>query len=165
SASGPSAGQGLVGSIRTPSESEEQDDTSAQPAANSPTALSWARYVIGLDQAIESIRNQADERLLQEEQPAEALVPDTTLLDPDDAARQTGTTPFLEPAVGGASRRFEAEKDRLEAIDVAIGSWGREAPASSQSLLPITPGTKVTESSTPVPRFVELEDRANLFPH
>ena len=35
------------------------------------TPLSWARYVIGLDQAIESIRNEADRRLRQEQQRGE----------------------------------------------------------------------------------------------
>jgi len=156
-----SAGQSLVGPNPTPEETEELGNTLALSAANPPTALSWARYVIGLDQALETIRNEADGRLLQEARPALAEEPDTTLLDQDDAARPTSTTTFLEQE---AIRRVKAEEARLDTIDVAIGSWRLKEPAWLQSLFPVPHGSTITESSTPVPRFVNLKDRAKLFP-
>jgi len=158
------AGQSVFGPSQTSEESEElRDNAPAQPAPNQPNPLSWARYVIGLDQAIESIRREADERLRQEEQPVKVEKPDTTQLDQDDAARRTDTTTFLERAIFGAGRRFDAAEDRLAAIDVTIGSWGPEDPAPLQSLFPILPDPTITKSPTPHARVVEVKDRAELF--
>ena len=164
-AAGPgAAGQSLLGQSRTSAEVEDLGDAAAQSAGNPPAPLSWARYVIGLDQAIESIRKEADKRLLQEQQPAKAKQADTTQLDPADTARPADTTTFLDQGVSRDGRGFKAEKDRFEAIDVTIGSWGLAETAPLQSLIPINPGTAASEPSTLVPRFVEIKDQASLVP-
>ena len=126
--------------------------------------MSWARYVIGLDEAIESIRNEADARLLEEQQPAKAEPPGTTLLEPDDVAAPPVTTSALEQADFATSRRVEAIDDRLEAIDTTIGSWGRPDPASLQSIFPRLPDPTITKSPASSSRVVRVQDRAELFP-
>jgi hypothetical protein len=126
--------------------------------------MSWARYVIGLDEAIESIRNEADARLLEEQQPAKAEPPGTTLLEPDDVAAPPVRTSALEQAVFATSRRVEAIDDRLEAIDTTIGSWERPDPASLQSIFPRLPDSTITKSPAPSSRVVRVQDRAELIP-
>ncbi|MFI5457562.1 MAG: beta strand repeat-containing protein [Isosphaerales bacterium] len=160
------AGQSLVGPNHPSEEAEDFADFSAPPAANAATALSWARYVTGVDQAIEKLRNEADHRLLQEEQPAKAQEPGTTLLEEDGGARQTdsATSLDLEPTVSGASHRSETGPDRWDVIDAAIGSLGQEEATSYRSLLPITVGSTVTRSTTPVSQLVELNGREQRFP-
>jgi large repetitive protein len=161
-----SAGQSLLGAIRTPEESEVLDDASAQATANPPTPLSWARYVTGVDQAIEALRNEADQRLLEEQKPAKAEEPGTTLLEEDGGARQTVPATSLEPAASEVSRRSAAIPDLWEAIDAAIGSLGQQKATSYRSLLSTTPtpGPAVTKPSSFVPQLVELNGLANLFP-
>jgi len=160
-----SAGQSLIGPNHPPEDAEEFADFSTPPAANAQTApLSWARYVTGVDQAIEKLRNEADHRLLEEKLPAKAQEPGTTLLQEDGGARQTDSATSQEPAVSGASRRSETGPDRWEVIDAAIGSLGQEEVTSYRSLLPITLGSAATRSSTPVSQLVELNGRDKLFP-
>jgi len=158
-----SAGQSLVGPNQATEETEEIADFSTPPAANPPNALSWARYVTGVDQAIEKLRNEADQRLRQEQQPAKAQEPGTTLLDEDGGARQTQSATSLEPGVSGVGRRSEAEPVRWETIDAAIRSLEEPEASSYRSPAPITPGTTVTKSPSFVPQLVELNGYAKLF--
>jgi hypothetical protein len=159
-----SAGQSLVGSNRTPEESEVLDDISAEATANAPSALSWARYVTGVDQAIEALRNEADQRLLEEQGPAKAEEPGTTLLEEAGGARQTDSAASLEPAVSELSRRSAPEPDRWKAIDAAFGSLEQEEATSYRSLLPTALETPVTKPPSFVPQLVELNGLANPFP-
>jgi len=169
--SGPGgAGQSVVGATHTMDESEEAPaaDAPAQPATakEQPNPMSWARFVIGLDQAIESLRNEADARLHDEEEPAKAPKPGTTLLDQDDAAGQPATTSFslMQQAILAASRQFEAGDDRLDAVDMAIGSWGRPDPNNLQSIFPVLPDPTITKTPPSSSRVVRVTDRAELFP-
>jgi hypothetical protein len=165
SATGPgSAGQSLVGPLRTPDEPEVLEELAVDPGANALPALSWARYVMGLDQAIESLRDQADARLLQEEQPATAEKPGATRLDDVQAGRPTEKTSCLDQAVWGTGRWLDAEDQRLSAIDQTIGSWNQNEPGSSQSLFPSLADRSLRKSHAPSARFVEVVDREKLFP-
>ena len=95
------AGQSLFASLRTPENPDVLlEDPVAQPAVVAAPELAWARYVMGLDQAIESIRAEVDARLIQEAQPANAVEPDTTLLEEEAPARAAG-----DHLVIGAGRR------------------------------------------------------------
>ncbi len=150
-ASSGSAGQSLTGMFRSPEEEfEEFAEIAAAPGAQAPAAAAWARYVSGLDQAIERVGREADEQLFQEQQPAKAAAPGTSLLEQDDAAGQAGTATFVEEAALEAGRRVKAERDRLEAIDHSLGNWTKESPRALRSLLPIAPASALTRSLTPV---------------
>jgi hypothetical protein len=174
------AGQSLTSTFSNPEEElEELAEITAAPGAQPPAAAAWSRYVSGLDQAIERVRSEADERLFQEQLPAKAAAPGTTLLEQDDAAGPTGTATFVEEAALEAGRRVKAEGDRLEAIDNSIGAWTRESPTALRSLLPTAPPWAFTKSPTPVAqvaphersgsptllsRLVEFDDRGVLCP-
>jgi hypothetical protein len=140
------------------------EDTSAEPAVNAPAALSWTRFVMGLDQAIEAIRRDMDARLLQEEEPAKTEEPDATLLDQDNATRPIETTSSRERAVWEANRWFDAEANRSDAVDAAIGSWQQAEPSSAQSIFPILPDSTLTRSPNRRLRVLELKDGATQFP-
>ncbi len=162
---GPGAsGQSLLGPGRTPEELEGLENTSAEPAANAPPALSWARFVMGLDQAIEAIRTEVDARLLQEKEPAKAEVPDAIFLHQNETDRPAETTSFRDQAVSGAFRWFDAEENRSDAVDAAIGSWGLAEQSSPQSVFPVLPDSTITRSPTRSPRVLELKNGASLFP-
>ncbi len=161
---GPGAsGQSLLGPGRTPDASEALDNTADEPAANAPPALSWTRFVMGLDQAIEAIRTEMDARLLQEEQPAKADEPDATFLDPKEAAGQTETTAIREQPVSAADRWFDTDENRSDAVDAAIGSWGLVDSSSAQSIFPILPDSTITRAPNRSRRALELKDGATLF--
>ena len=149
SGSGGSAGQSLLGQSREPEEFGDTGDTVASTGADARN--SWARFVGGLDQAIEKIRTEADERLRQEQQPAKPEQPGTTLLqDENEGARQTGAAAFLEHAESEARRRLETVRDRLLATDVAIGSWTQFGPAASNSRVPVIAGARPTNTGRPL---------------
>jgi hypothetical protein len=132
SASG-SAGQSLISTFRNPEEElEDLSDTAAAPEVQ-PAAAAWARYVSGVDQAIERVRSEAGERQLQEQQPAKSAAPGTTSLQGDAAAGQNGTAAFVEEAAIEAARRLQAERDRLQAIDRSLGAWLNESPTARRS--------------------------------
>jgi large repetitive protein len=166
-AAGPgAAGQSLLGALRTPDEPEALEDPLAQPAAAAQPELSWARYVMGLDQAIESIRDEVDARLLQEAQPVSTGESDTTLLDDDTPVQPAVTTSFMEDAAEQQPGRwFDAEEERLDAVDMTIGSWGLKEPATSESLFPTLPDKSLRKSLASSTRSIEVTDRANLFPN
>jgi hypothetical protein len=162
---GPSAGgNSLIGSTHAADELEEMDEDAATSAANPPAALSWARYVIGVDQAIETIRNEADQRLRQEEQPGQVNKPGASFLEPDSAARPVDTTTFLHQSIWDIRRQVEADEARLEMLDVALSSWGREEPAWLRSLFSTPHATTSTRPAQPT-HSADLKDRASLFPN
>jgi hypothetical protein len=140
------------------------EDTSAEPAVNAPPALSWTRFVMGLDQAIEAIRRNIDARLLQEEEPAKTEEPDATLLDQENATRPIETNSSRERAAWEGNRWFDAEANRLDAVDAAIGSWRLAEPSSAQSVFPILSESTLTRLPNRTLRVVELKDGATLFP-
>ena len=170
-ASGPGgSGQSVVNAAHTADESEEAPaaENPAQPVAakEEPSRLSWDRFVIGLDEAIKSLRNEANVRLHEEEQRTKPQNPGTTQLNPDDAARQPATTSFslIEQAIFAAGRAFEAGDDRLGAVDKAIGSWGEDEPASTSSIFPVLPDSTITRAPAASAQFVIVKDAAQLFP-
>ncbi len=166
SASGPGgAGNSLLGSKGGPDEIEATvEPTGVQPAANALNPLSWARFVIGLDQAIEAIRKEVDTRLLREQQPAPSVKqPDTTLQEPDDTAPATVKTSFLEEAVFGTSYWQRAQDVPNAAIDAAIGALGSPDPAALKSIFPILPDSTLTRPHNPSARVLHVKDRTELF--
>ena len=161
---GPGAsGQSLLGLGRTPEEWEESENTSDEPAVSAQPALSWARFVMGLDQAIEAIRKEVDARLLQEKESAKTEDPDAIFLDQNEAARPAETTSSREQAVLGADRWFDADEMRSGAVDAAIAAWGLAEPASARSVFPVLPDSTITRAAERGPRVLELKDGATLF--
>ena len=162
---GPGAsGQSLLGRSRTPDDSEELEDTEGEPAVNATPALSWTRFVVGLDQAIEAIRKEIDARLLQEEQPAKADDADTTLFDQDDAARPADTTSSREQSRWGDEYWLKADDDWIGAVDMAIDSLGSPKSSARESVFPVLPDSTITKSSKGSLRVIELRMGATLFP-
>jgi hypothetical protein len=164
SSSGPGgAGQSLNGLARNPDEPEVLDDVTEQNVADAVPALSWARFVIGLDQAIEAMRNEIDARLLQEEQPAKAEQPRGNLLDQENTSRPADTTSLQQQAIWGDDCWFETEENRSNAVDAAIAAW-KLAESSSQSLFPVLPDSTITRSPDRSFRVLELDEGSTLFP-
>ena len=94
-------------------------DSSRPSPAAPPVRSTWARYVTGVDQAIERVRSEADARLLQEQQPPKAEEPPgTSLLEEDDGAGKKDAAAFVEEAALEAGRRERAERDLIDAIDL-----------------------------------------------
>jgi hypothetical protein len=163
SSSGPGgAGQSLSGLARNSDEPEVLDDGTEQNVADAVPALSWARFVIGLDQAIEAMRNEIDARLLQEEQPAKAEQPRGNLLDQEHTSRPADTT-SLQQAIWGADCWCETDENRSNAVDAAIAAW-KLAESSSQSLFPVLPDSTITRSPNRSFRVLEIEEGSTLFP-
>jgi hypothetical protein len=160
--SGPGgAGQSLIGSVHTLDEFETVPDPVSGQPIQSP--MSWARFVIGLDQAIENVRQEADDRLLQEQQPAQGQQPGTTLLEPDAAAALGIKTSFLNQRRPGARSPIPAIVEQLEAIDTAIARWRSPDAASAQSLFPVLPDPSITRPRAPAGQVIQVKDRAELF--
>jgi large repetitive protein len=158
------SGQSLLSPTRTPDALEESENTSAEPGVSAPPALSWARFVMGLDQAIEAIRKEVDARLLQEKESAKTEKRNAILLDQNEPARPSETTSFRDQAVLGADRWFDAEENRFDAVDAAISAWGLAEPYSPRSVFPVLPDSTITRSPGRAPRAIELKHGERLFP-
>jgi len=132
-----SAGQSVIGMFHNPEdELEALGDYAAASDAQPASAAAWARYVSGVDQAIERVRSEADERLFQEHQPSNSAAPGTTLLPKNGADEQpVATATFVEEAALAAFRGLKAARDRLEAIDKSLRAWTREGPTALRALL------------------------------
>jgi FG-GAP-like repeat len=153
------AGQSLVGQSPSSDQLDKADaDSAGSRGDNSPAMPSWARFVTGVDQAIETLRQEADARLRQEQEPAKSQSktpgPGASIPDKNDGPGQSETTTPLELA---AIRRIEAQRDRFEAIDLAVSSWEEELPLRSQPLLPHISTTAMRKAPAPVAQIVETE--------
>jgi hypothetical protein len=123
-----SAGQSLTSAFgNTEDNFGEYSELANSNGAQPPSASAWSRYVTGVDQAIERVRSEADERLLEEKQPSKGSAPGTTLLEQGGGATEAaGTATFVEEAAFEAGRRLKAERDRFDAIDNTLGAWSKE---------------------------------------
>ena len=135
---GPGAGQSLVGQSRSSDGLDELDaDSAGRQGENPPSMSSWARIVTGVDQAIETLRNEADARLRQEQEPPKPTAPAARPATPGAPRASTlnghDESEQAEAVELAAIRRIEAERDRLEAVDLAVISWEDE-PGQSQTL-------------------------------
>jgi hypothetical protein len=153
---GTSAGQSLGKQTPAPEEGDETIET-GEPMV--PTPLSWAPYVMGLDRALETIRSEADQRLLQERASAEA---GSNQSGGDDSARATETAAPMGQEMRGTSLGFQSREDRSEAIDLAIASLSWDDPDSSTVIGPAARGLTVGDSSQPSARFVEPSEHVQL---
>jgi FG-GAP-like repeat len=155
------AGQSLYG--RTSSDDVlEMGDMIAIAVGNLAPQSSWAKYVTGVDQAIERVRSEADARLLQEQQPAKTEQPGTSFLEEDDGAGQKSAAAFVKEAALEAGRRIKARQSLMDAIDVAIGSWKIEQLPAVRSPLPNSADSEIARRATPEAQFVEPVDRAAM---
>ena len=73
SSAGPgAAGQSLIGRGRSSNELDEVEGDPGLQLEKPPFMSTWARFVTGVDQAIETLRDEADARLRQEQEPAKS---------------------------------------------------------------------------------------------
>ena len=68
----------------------------------------------------------------------------------------------MQEAALQVARRIEAERDLIEAIDLAIGSWRQETRAALRSPLPAGTSPTVAIAPTPAHELVELARRATI---
>ncbi len=157
------AGQSLFRPFRSPDELDAvEGESSGSAGNNAPATSTWARFVTGVEQAIETLRNEADARLRQEQEPAKRESPGANILNQEEGPPQTDNVSSLEQAFPDAGRRSEAEHDRLEATDAVIGAWRQKEPAALRLLIPLIPSPTGAGSPVPVIRLTGLKDRANL---
>ncbi len=142
------AGQSLNGTPHSADEEMVEDGTivAETPGAPAPTAPAWARYVSGVDQAIERVRNEADQRLFQEQAPAKSATPGTTLLELDGADGENTTATFVEEAALEARRRSKSEVNRLQAIDQTLSAWSKPSPSALRSVLHLDAASPIAAS-------------------
>jgi hypothetical protein len=164
--SGPSAGQSLKGTFGSPDEDAQETEVSLSPdEPQQPTPSPWARYVTGVDQALEDLRREADQRLLDEQKTPEARDPGTARSEADDGARRAVATPSPAQTPSEVSRRSEPRPKESTVIDAAIRSLGPEEPSVMRSLHSFmvggeTPSEAVAASHDPG----DPADGANLSP-
>jgi large repetitive protein len=159
------AGQSVAWTIRNPEEDDELGGDAAPADATSlPAAPFWARFVSGVDQAIEKVRSEADERLRQERQPAKPESPGTSLLDKEDGNPKSDKSTFIESTAPAAGGQSDVQRERLFAVDVAIALWEKAGRSLSRSLPLLHPPTAVRERLAPAASFHESENQAPLFP-
>ena len=99
----------------------------------------WARFVTGVEQAIETLRNEADARLRQEQEPAKVPGHGSNFLEQDGHRPVTNPAPSPEPAATGELSRLNPTPDRLEAIDVAIGTIRQPEQPALRLIIPAGP--------------------------
>jgi hypothetical protein len=157
-APGSAPGQSLLGQSRYPEAFGETGDTSAPTGAN--LQASWARFVSGVDQAIEKLQSEADERLRQEQQPVKADEPGAAQSHDSRDAQQKASAALLDPIASEARRRLLAQRDRLQAIDVAMASWTPGGLGTVPSLVANIPGPTTTRTVAPAEPFDARHDRA-----
>jgi hypothetical protein len=163
--SGPGgAGQSIVGQFGQSAVSDPLGESSSEAPADAPNPLSWARFVTGVDQAIETLRREADQRLKEEQQPNHADHPGTSLLEEGAKARPTELPTLNDPTVSGVSRTAGPQADRWDTIDAAISSLEPGNRAAEGFLDSITSVAAHPDSPAPVRPVVELKDRARLVP-
>ena len=161
------SGQSTIGRSGHSNDIEEEvDEAAEEPAANAPPVLAWARFVAGLDEVIEALRNEFDARLLQEAQPAKADEAGSASLNEEDAAVRPAadTTSFHEQEGWGTDFGREPNDDWVGAIDAAIDSWGSPKSAAGESIFPVLPDSSITKSSRASLRVIDLQNGATLFP-
>jgi hypothetical protein len=156
------AGQSLNGRMLNPDDIVELGELVAVAGASLPTQASWARYVTGVDQAIERVRSEADARLLQEQQPPKAEQPGTSFLEDDDASGQKSPAAFVKEAAIEASHRIKAESSLMTAIDLALGGWKQHQLPMLRLLVPTATGAGAVSSSTLEQEVVPPADRATV---
>jgi hypothetical protein len=159
---GSSSGNSLLGQSRYKEDFGETGDTLAPPGAN--LQASWARFVSGLDEAIEKIQSEADERLRQEQQPAKSDESGATRSDEQIDGRQQVSAALPDHAAREARRRLEAERDRVQAIDVAIAAWRQDELRALRALAAIIPGPSPMNALAPIGELFQRQDRAKLVP-
>jgi hypothetical protein len=149
SSSGSSAGQSLITQNRS-GEGGGGEEEPGEPVAqaSSPVLLTWARFVTGLDEALEKMRGEADERLIEEANPANEA-PAASLLE-----EQVGSIlPKVHGTTASAPRASLDESAQLDAVDEAI-----ESLASDHVALP-APGAPVRESEAPTTEHDAVTDQ------
>jgi hypothetical protein len=160
SGSGPgAAGQSVAGTTTSLDEDAVFDELIAANESLLPTAPAWARYVSGVDQALERVRRQADERLRQEQRPTKSPEPDTSSLDTDRSKGQIETSGLLEQSFRRAGQQRAAKQDRLAAIDRAIGSLAKPGRPESAGRSPRFLIKEVAEALTPLSQTLAPRSR------
>jgi hypothetical protein len=154
------AGQSLIGRGHSSNELDELEGDSALAPENLPFINSWVRFVTGVDQAIEALRNEADARLRQEQEAvkseAKPGTPGASILEKDNRPGQTETTTAIELA---AISLIEAQRDRFEAIDLAVSSWEADFSPRLQPSLSHTSTPALITTPRAFAKFVETAVR------
>ena len=143
----------------------EMGELVAVAGASLPTQASWARYVTGIDQAIERVRSEADARLLQEQQPPKVEQPGTSFLEEDNGSGQKSPAEFVKEAAIEIDRRIKVESSLMKAIDLALGGWKQDQLPALRVLVPTGTGPGVPSSSTFEQEVVPPADHATAATH
>jgi hypothetical protein len=161
--SGPSAGQSLKGPIASPDEESDEMDVSLLPAQpQQPIPTSWARFVTGVDQALEELRRDADQRLRDEQQPPKTQEqPGTTRFDANDRTRPSDATSSLVQPSSDVRRRSDAGPNRSNVIDAAIRSLRPKERFEMRSHDSFLAGKTDAEPPAPLLDAGELMDGAD----
>jgi hypothetical protein len=162
---GPSAGQSLRTSTdQSNGEVDETGGTDAPPSADAPVGSPWARYVTGADRALEQLRSEADQRLQQEQQPADSrAVPGPTGLHLEGGGTRAGeaTSAVRERSV--PQRPAQTQPDRSDTVDAAVVSLMGEEPAEFR-LRPLARPVSTSSGTTAAPRQLEgMEEGAGPY--
>ena len=160
---GGGAGQSVFGLTRSSDDSESlAGDPLTSPGINQPVMSSWARFVTGVEQAFETLRNEADARLRQEQEPVKSDGHGTNVPDQDDGQEQIDVASSTQQSESGGGGPVKAEPNRLEVIDSAIGTFEKAEPPPLRLLIPSEPVQPATASPNPVVSFAGIKDRTKL---
>ena len=119
------AGQSLNSRLSSQDEFGEMSEMPPLTSPGVPVQASWSRFVTGVDQAIERVRSEADARLQEEQQQPKAQAPGTSFLEEDGGGGRRTPAAFVKEAAIEAGRIIKVKRTLIEAIDFAIGTWGR----------------------------------------
>jgi hypothetical protein len=148
---GPGAGQSLV----KPFPGSDEFDDPENLVEPEQTPLSWARYVTGVDRALEKIRSQADERLLEEPRNSRGGPEGADFFEEHGFVSPAGGAPAPVREVAAPGGREGTATARAQLIDAAISAIWRDVLSSYRSALPVGWRDSRAGWTAPIRRFLE----------
>jgi hypothetical protein len=115
-----------------------------------------------VDEALEKIRSEADERLPQELKPGSAEEAGTTFRGDFGDAPVTETAAFVAEIIAVARSRWQTERIRSAAVDVTVARFHPEESTPWPQFVPVDLRTRIAESISAVARLVADVDSEAL---